>query len=481
MKLNVDIKRNHLWILLGFALLLRLLSLAAYPLMDTTEARYGEMARLMVETGNWLTPQFDYGIPFWGKPPLFTWMSAYGIQIFGLNEFAVRAPHWLAGVATILLIAYMARRVGVSGLVSGIVLATCGIFSIAAGAVMTDMALTLAMTIAMVGFYFCWLDNKATKSGFAWGIIGFLGLAMGLLAKGPVAIVIMGIAVLPWLILQHGFLNGFRELWRRFPIVFGSVAMLCVALPWYILAELKTPGFIDYFIVGEHFKRFVVSGWEGDLYGSAHDEVKGMIWVFWLQAAAPWSIVLPFLAWRRRAMIKEVGNTHHGLFSFLLCWLISPLVLFTAAGNILPAYVLPGIPALGLMIAMLIKEKDLKWFSGVACILPVVLMIALLMLNLGKAERRSDRVIFEQIQDSAPAFYVGKRPFSGQFYSRGQAKRFTSNQQIFNLDRFYLIGKMEPVETLIKDLSLNCRMEFTAVSKRSLFTCMKIENDTTTD
>ncbi|NMS31044.1 ArnT family glycosyltransferase, partial [Vibrio parahaemolyticus] len=97
----MSINKTHLWLLLAFALLLRLISLAAYPLMDTTEARYGEMARLMVETGNWLTPQFDYGVPFWGKPPLFTWMSAYGIELFGLNEFAVRAPHWLAGVATI--------------------------------------------------------------------------------------------------------------------------------------------------------------------------------------------------------------------------------------------------------------------------------------------------------------------------------------------------------------------------------------------
>jgi 4-amino-4-deoxy-L-arabinose transferase-like glycosyltransferase len=77
----MSINKTHLWLLLAFALLLRLISLAAYPLMDTTEARYGEMARLMVETGNWLTPQFDYGVPFWGKPPLFTWMSAYGIEL----------------------------------------------------------------------------------------------------------------------------------------------------------------------------------------------------------------------------------------------------------------------------------------------------------------------------------------------------------------------------------------------------------------
>ena len=51
---------------------LRMLTLGAYPLMDTTESRYAEIARKMLETGDWLTPQFDYGVPFWGKPPLST-------------------------------------------------------------------------------------------------------------------------------------------------------------------------------------------------------------------------------------------------------------------------------------------------------------------------------------------------------------------------------------------------------------------------
>ena len=94
----MTISKTHLWCLVSVALTLRLLSLAMYPLMDTTEARYGEMARLMVETGDWLTPQFDYGVPFWGKPPLFAWMRDYSIDFFGLSEFTVRAPHWRDGL-----------------------------------------------------------------------------------------------------------------------------------------------------------------------------------------------------------------------------------------------------------------------------------------------------------------------------------------------------------------------------------------------
>ena len=64
-----------LLILLISCLALRFISLSLYPLMDTTEARYGEMARIMFETGNWITPMFDYNVPFWGKPPIFTWLK----------------------------------------------------------------------------------------------------------------------------------------------------------------------------------------------------------------------------------------------------------------------------------------------------------------------------------------------------------------------------------------------------------------------
>ncbi|MCF2858736.1 glycosyltransferase family 39 protein [Pseudoalteromonas sp. SMS1] len=465
----MTVKQIHLWLLLAFALLLRLISLATYPLMDTTEARYGEMARLMVETGNWLTPQFDYGIPFWGKPPLFTWMSATGIELFGLNEFAVRVPHWLAGVLTICLIGLLARKTNNNAVVAAIVVATCGIFTIASGAVMTDMALTLALTMAMVGFYLCWLQKDERAQ--IWGYVGFFGLACGLLAKGPVALVIMAIAVVPWLILQHGFVGAFKQLWYRFPILPGCVLMLTVAMPWYVLAELATPGFIDYFIVGEHFNRFVVSGWEGDLYGNAHDRPRGTIWLFWLQSALPWSLVLPVLIWKKRSKKTDIEGDNTGLFSFLICWLLSPLLLFTLSGNILPAYVLPGVPAIGVLIAMLVTQKDFKWLWGASAIIPVILMIALLVLNMGKADSRSDRVIFQKVTSQLPIFYIGKRPFSGQFYSQGQAKLLKDVKVLSALSQYHLIGQPEQVKAFVVQNSLSCEVDHQSPSGRALFTC----------
>ena len=73
-----------LWVLLALVLLLRVLTLGLYPLTDTTEARYAEMARKMLESGNWLTPMFDVGVPFWGKPPLSFWLSALPMALGGV-------------------------------------------------------------------------------------------------------------------------------------------------------------------------------------------------------------------------------------------------------------------------------------------------------------------------------------------------------------------------------------------------------------
>jgi len=151
------------------AIVVRLFTLGFFPLMDTTEARYGEMARIMAETGNWITPMFDYDVPFWGKPPLFTWMSATGITLFGLNEFAVRLPHLVAGSLILLIVGVLAysiipsrstaERKQEAWLAAGI-LTTTATFIVVTGAVMTDTALTLGITLSMAAF---WLNLKTSQ------------------------------------------------------------------------------------------------------------------------------------------------------------------------------------------------------------------------------------------------------------------------------------------------------------------------------
>src|SRR5690242_9690759 len=70
----------------------RLLTLASYPILDKSEARYAYIGELMVQTGNWVTPFIAPGVPFWAKPILSFWMTAASLEAFGFNAFAARLP-----------------------------------------------------------------------------------------------------------------------------------------------------------------------------------------------------------------------------------------------------------------------------------------------------------------------------------------------------------------------------------------------------
>ncbi|WP_299790750.1 glycosyltransferase family 39 protein [uncultured Shewanella sp.] len=398
----------------------RLVSLALYPLMDTTEARYGEMARLMVETGNWLTPLFDYGVPFWGKPPLHTWMSAAGIELFGISEFAVRFPHWLAAVGVLALAGYFAKQLRMSAVQLAILLATTSVFYVSAGAVMTDMALTLGMTLAMVGFYLCWMGRGV------WGYAGFVGLTIGLLAKGPVVLVLMGLAVGPWLLWQYGPVKPWKLLCHRVPLLSGVALMLLLSLPWYLMAEQATPGFLQYFIVGEHWLRFVDSGWQGDLYGSAHDEVRGTIWLFFAVSALPWSLFIPRALWR----LWQPGSGFDKPTKFFICWMLSPLILFTFAGNILPAYVLPGIPGMGLLLAYAWRGERIPKLEPIALTVSVLILVAVVVINLGPVREKSDKWLLAQRAPALATYYWKDNRFSSRFYSLGKAGLLESEEEL---------------------------------------------------
>lgn len=448
--------------------LTRLLLLPLYPLMDTTEARYGEMARLMVETGNWVTPLFDYGVPFWGKPPLHTWMSAASIVVFGVSEFAVRFPHWIAAMLTLAVIATFAKKQRLPVLPSLIILASTVVFIISAGAVMTDMALTLGLTMAMVGFYLCW------QGELRWGYFGFVGLAIGLLAKGPVALVIFAIGTGLWLLWQYGVFRPWKLLWQRIPLISGLLLMLAIALPWYVLAEKTTPGFLNYFIVGEHWSRFVDSGWQGDLYGSAHDQTRGTIWLYFLGAALPWSAFLPQALYKiyveaPKHSDKQLNSNNSALASYLICWMLAPMVLFTLAGNILPAYVLPGIPALALLITFAWRGSQVPHLHKVAIAIAALLMVAVAIIHFGSAKDKSERWLLQQRTEILPTYYLNKQPFSARFYSAGQAEKINRLQEVDSSEqRFYLVVGISKVDKQL----VNCD-EIASNKDRGLLLCRR--------
>lgn len=419
--------------------LVRLVSLGTYPLMDTTEARYAEIARKMVELGDWITPWFDYGVPFWGKPPLSFWLTAASFKLFGIGEFAARVPHLATAVIVAWLIWDMGRRRSERESVYSVcLLAGSLLFFLAAGAVLTDMALLLGVVLAMRGLWLGLYGPDAARARERWLL--FIGIAIGLLAKGPVVLVLVGMPLVAWT-LATGRLVA---VWRSFPWWRGGALIALLTLPWYVAAELKTPGFLDYFLVGEHIKRFLVSEWPGDRYGSAHDFMRGTIWGFNVLAALPWSVLLPLAAlwwWRRsRRSGSQVDRTW---LLYLACWGLAPAVFFTASANILSSYVLPGLPALALLGASWLAQVPQQ--LGVRRLLLVgVLVCPALMLGFvfyanstDVTELHSARAVVaayaQNAKSGVPLVFYPKRPFSAEFYSRGEAGLVRDRERLSEL------------------------------------------------
>ncbi|VVT17127.1 glycosyltransferase family 39 protein [Hoeflea sp. EC-HK425] len=419
-------ERQVLIAILCVLLVVRILAMFWYPFVDSTEARYAEIARKMVETGDWITPQFDYGVPFWGKPPLHTWMSALGMKIFGVGHFGARFFFLIASLGLLWLCYVWVRRVrgADQALVAMAVIATAGLFYGASAFVVTDMAMVLGTTMSMAGFYVCLTDRSAHR---LWGYLFFVGLAVGLLAKGPVAVVLTGIPIFLWIVVG----NRWRQLFRL-PWITGLLVTALIALPWYLVAEAKTPGFLNYFIVGEHYKRFLETAWQGDLYGSAHARPKGMIWAYGTFTFLPWSFFVLALMLRSKQVLDVLRKDQAGWYSYLFFWSLSPLILFTPAANILPAYVLPGIPAAAILLVAVWSNvfgppgRMTRLWGSLSMISVAVIVLGLATVAFflpNTLNVKSERELVLRALEASPDIaitYWADRSYSAEFYAQGR-------------------------------------------------------------
>jgi 4-amino-4-deoxy-L-arabinose transferase-like glycosyltransferase len=462
--LTLDITtRRLLWLVLAAMLIGRVTAMIVMPLTDTSEARYGEIARKMVETGDWITPQIQYGVPFWAKPPLSTWLSAIDIKLFGASEFSVRLPSLLVSLAILLLVwRWIARCRGRDqALLTTAMLATTVLFAAAAGAVMTDASLAFCTTLTMISFWNALQKNVGCHGShrWLWGYGFFVGLGLGLLAKGPLVGVLTFLPIVTWLFARREW----RRAWRKLPWISGSVLMLIIALPWYLLAEHRTPGFLQYFIVGEHIHRFLNPGWSGDKYGNAHAAPIGMIWIFWLYAAAPFSLLaVVWIARRRREILRLFSDRTRrfagdGWSAYLLLWSVMHLCFFTAAGNVIWTYALTGLPAFACLAIELQRGELLQrrlpphgqqnsgllgipWrargFIAACCLMPLASLCLTALYLQGSASVKSSqreliRAWIEQrpTADSQLVYFLENYP-SAAFYSQGKATTTRKNSEL---------------------------------------------------
>jgi 4-amino-4-deoxy-L-arabinose transferase-like glycosyltransferase len=330
-------------------------SLGAIGLVGPDEPRYAWIARAMAETGDWVTPRL-WGVPWFEKPVLYYWAAAIGFWMHLPSEWATRLPSAIAALAAAKAIAWFARRhygADEDSLTSPVLLAPV-IFATSVAAIgfaraaTPDMLFSAAIALAMVcaasvlrrGGALRVPDgapaqNQNLLTLVLWG--AFLGL--GVLAKGPAAIILAGGAIGVWALVTSNWRAAIR---LAHP---AAIAAFCaVALPWYALCARRNPDFLHVFIFQHNFERYLTPLFQ-------HQQPFWFFGPITILALLPWSAFLVAAAqgalklWREKSYANSPGF-------FVACWAIFPVVFFSFSQSKLPSYILPAVPALALVAAI---------------------------------------------------------------------------------------------------------------------------------
>jgi 4-amino-4-deoxy-L-arabinose transferase-like glycosyltransferase len=342
--------------------------LGSYPLFVPDEARYSEIPREMLSSGDYVTPHLD-GIKYLEKPPLFYWMQTGGLSLFGINEWGARSSNWLLGVLGCVLI-YIAGYKWFSpraGAWAATVLAVNVLYFGLVHIVTLDLALTFFVTTGLLSF----LAAQQYSPGLARRLFcyaGFLSAALAVLTKGLVGIVLPGLIVFAWMLIRLNF-SGLRHLyWPS-----GLLLFFLVAVPWHYMEQQINPEFFNYYFIEHHFKRYATD------YAQRYKPWFFFIGVFIL-GALPWTIFFPkFLnkeAFKKGWQLLRVTSKE----SFLLCWLFIPILFFSVSQSKLVPYILPSFPALALLMGLWLSHFDAESkISRVAHYATAITAIALLI------------------------------------------------------------------------------------------------------
>jgi 4-amino-4-deoxy-L-arabinose transferase-like glycosyltransferase len=426
-------------------LLYRIVLMWMLPLADTTEARYGEIARLTVTHGFWLMPHIDVQTPFFAKPPLSTWIAAVSMMLFGVNEFAARLPSLLTSLVTVLIAMEFATALQVRRrwLVLP-VLMSCPLFFISAGAVMTD---AIQMSIVIAALYTAWRAIYAeAESRRRWQLAFWVLVGVGALSKGLADWALIGLPLLAYALLEGRPVQIFLRLFSWS----GACIAACIFVPWYAAAEHAYPGFLNYFIVGEHFSRFLVPGWKGDRYGIAHQQPLGMIWIFWLAAMLPWAGVFGAELVRFAKRVRTVAP----LERFLWCATLAPLLFFTFAHNIIWTYGLTAVVPFSVLVARWLDRLSEKSFgiASYALLLLAAAAIALAPVIARNVEGNSDRDLvaaFHRVAPPAAVLEYRVAPnYSPYFYGHEQVRQARDGAVASDAPRFVVLSNKEADQQL---------------------------------
>lgn len=313
-------------------------------LWDNSETAYGEVAREIILYHDPIVLHFN-GVPWFVQPPLYFWIAAALAHLFGVTEFALRLPSALATIGMGAAVGYVVARCTGSraAILASVVLSTSLMQEVVGRLAIMDALLDLAVALAILAWF-----GALRGGGMRSWYLGWIALALGMLAKGPVALAITALVIGPWALWEAR--NGTPVIVPRAVHWLGGIAtFVAIVAPWSIMlfGAAGAAPFAE--IVGHYtFGRYL---------GTIENQ-SGPLWYYVpvvILGTFPWFPYLLPAALAGARVARERGDG--SLTRLALTWAVIPFVFFSFAQTKLPNYIALELPAFAILIA--------TWFDAV--------------------------------------------------------------------------------------------------------------------
>lgn len=342
------------------------IGLGARPYITPSEARYIEIPRQILATGDWLTPHLN-GVQYFEKPPLFYWIQAVFLSIGDLFANGGVAGEFWGRIATALLVAltccvtYAVGRISYNrraGVLASLALATSILGYGLSRISMLDAPVSLFLTCTIASFLFA---QKTGKVKFYY--LMYVAAALAVMTKGLIGIVIPALVIGSLILLTKNW-----KALKQARLFTGLLLFLAIAAPWHILMARAHPEFANFYFIHEHFERFLTS-----------EHKRTAPWWFFIAVTFagffPYWFVTPQLLW---GLVQKTVPRSLIPNPFLFLWLLLPLLFFSSSHSKLVPYIFPIFPPLFVLIGKRLADM---WDGKKMLIISVFALMAVVEIS----------------------------------------------------------------------------------------------------
>src|SRR6516225_538568 len=355
------------------------------PPIDRDEARFAQATKQMVESGDFVDIRFQDEVRY-KKPVGIYWMQAAAVETasaLGLPRAQVRiwlyrVPSLIGALGAMLLtywtaLTFASRR---GAVLAGLIMASSVLLGVEARLAKTD-AMLLFATVAAMGalarVYLSWQRGEdPVHPPWTWPAIFWTALALGILLKGPLILMFVGLTIATLAILDRSA----TWLWRLRP-VWGLTWLFVLVLPWFVAIFWRAgEAFFTDSIGGDMLSKLSAQ----ESHGAPPGLYLLLAWLtFW--PGAPMALMAAPAVWRAR---REPGA------QFLLAWLVPSWIVFELVLTKLPHYVLPLYPAIAILtvgaLELLVLSRSwltrsAAWWFAIPTLASIVAVVGAIMLT----------------------------------------------------------------------------------------------------